>query len=88
MYNFNLRIKLEFVLVMLMGLTLVFTSCSKDKDDDPTPTPSNPEMTIDLGLIYGTQTLNLNSTSYTNAAGEQFTLSKFKFYLSNVSLSS
>lgn len=88
MHNLNLKIKLEFLLVMLMGITLVFTSCSKDKDDDPapSPSPSNPQIAIDIGLIYGTQTLDLNSTTYTNAAGEQFTVSKFKFYLSNVKL--
>ncbi len=74
--------------VILGATSLMFTSCKDDKNDDPT-TPvatENPQMTLDIGMIFGQQTLSLNNQTYTNEAGEQFTVSTFKFYLTNIKL--
>ncbi|MBD2769960.1 hypothetical protein IC235_18895 [Hymenobacter sp. BT664] len=76
----------------LVLATLSFTSCKKDSDQ---PTTETGEFTLhmDNGVTQqssaGTPTfrsLVLNANTYQNANGDDFTVSTFKYYISNVKL--
>ncbi|MEY3342481.1 MAG: hypothetical protein RL090_165 [Bacteroidota bacterium] len=74
----------------LMTLVLIsafsFIGCDKDEATGPAPTdPTPPSMTIEMSHLAGSQKFWLDST-YTNQAGENFTSSMFKYYISNIRL--
>ncbi|GAC1372239.1 MAG: hypothetical protein NVS3B25_20750 [Hymenobacter sp.] len=69
---------------LLVALALgVVTGCSK-KSGDPAPPTSS--FAIELEPVVGTDDLALNTQTYAKADGQTFTVSKFKFLLSNVKL--
>jgi len=63
--------------------TALLTGC---KDDPDTPAPQVGTVTFGVDNRVGTDALALNTATYTNAAGEQFTVSKFNYILSNFKL--
>jgi hypothetical protein len=62
----------------------VFTACEKDDDDD---SGSDATGTIELEFdnIAGDRDLLLDTETYTNAAGEDFNVTLFRYYISNIS---
>jgi hypothetical protein len=67
--------------------TLFFMSCSKN--DNPTPgfdEENLAPLSIEFDNIVGGRTLTFNNTAvpYTNAKGEQFTLSNVQYFISNI----
>lgn len=69
-------------LAFLAVVSVAFTSCKDDDDDDK----AGP-VVIDLTNVAGTQNVDeTGATSYTNSTGEQFTINKLKYYISNVQL--
>lgn len=68
-----------------LALTTVLVAGCK-KDSDPVASPTG-VFSIELENAVGTRGLNLNMDTYTTAAGDQFTVSTFKYYLSNLKLS-
>ncbi len=69
--------------------SVAFVSC-KDDDEDTTPTPTAPtsgDVVIDITNIAGTQNVDVTGgTNYTNSFGEVFSVTKLKYYISNVQL--
>jgi hypothetical protein len=65
---------LLFILILI-----VFTACKKEKQEQGTL-----QLTF-INVVNGAE-LNLNTPGYTNAAGEAFTVSAFKYYISNITL--
>lgn len=64
-------------LFLLLAVVLM-TGCSKDSKETET---GNFKITFQHNV--GQEVLALNNTTYTNAAGETYTVSTFKYYLSN-----
>lgn len=68
---------------MLALTTVLVGSCKKDAD--PTA-PETGVFSIELENAVGDADLNLNADHYKTAAGDDFTVSTFKYYLSNIKL--
>ncbi len=80
--NINLN---KILLLLFIATASLFTAC-KDDDDDPTPTPTVlPKLSLEMDHLAGATKFYLDST-YTNANGDQFTASVFKYYISNIRL--
>lgn len=67
-------------------LALNFSSCKKDKDPEPTPAVTKPgALTITVQNVVGKNTaLKMDGTVYKNQNGDDFTVSKFNYYISNI----
>lgn len=69
---------------------IVFTGCKKNDDDQGTVTPpvsTDPGVVnIEFKNMVGSQNLQLNTGNYTNEMGQPFTVSTFKYYVSNLRL--
>ncbi|HXP49121.1 MAG TPA: MbnP family protein, partial [Bacteroidia bacterium] len=48
--------------------------------------PKQPTLTINFENYVGNQLLKLDSVTYKNEMGQSFTVSKFKYYISNITL--
>lgn len=75
----NRRLFLPFVFV-LTAATALLSGCKKDKDSQPTVGT----VSFEMENMVGTKDLALNSTAYTTASGETFTVSTLKYYISNI----
>lgn len=62
---------------------LTFSSCKKD---DPINQNEKSSISFEFDNIAGSGDLVLNTTDYTNAAGETFKVTKFDYYVSNIEL--
>jgi hypothetical protein len=81
---------------LLISLVFGFQSCQKDeplKQDIVDPVVEKPVDTKKYGTVNitfsnhaGSENLALNSGNYVNTNGDNFTVSKFKYYISNVVL--
>ena len=70
-------------------LSIAFVSCKDDDDDTTTPTPTATagDVVIDITNIAGSQNVDVTGgTNYTNSFGEVFSVTKLKYYISNVQL--
>ncbi len=65
-------------------LSFLILSCKKEKT--PQNTEEMTEMTVEFDNIMGGQNLFLNAVTYTNAAGEPFTVSTAQYFISNIKL--
>lgn len=88
---------MKFYLQIFSFLILIsIQSCKKDsviKDNTEDPAITKPDVESQFGTVTITfnnkarnEDLVLNSKSYTNANGDSFTVSKFKYYISNIIL--
>ncbi|RYY52419.1 MAG: hypothetical protein EOO09_21490 [Chitinophagaceae bacterium] len=71
------------IIALITSASIV--SCSKDrttKNNDGQLT----DMSVEFDNIVGGQNLFLDAVSYTNAAGEQFTVSRLQYFISNIKL--
>lgn len=75
-----------YILSILIIPAMVITGCKKkEKDDDHdhgTLTGTN-AMRMEFTHKVGSQLLTLNTGNYTNTNGDQYTVSRFRYYLSN-----
>lgn len=78
-------IKLAFIAGAFVSV--LATGC-KPKDDDNTDIDANKKGKLGIHLEHqvGGTALALNSTNYSNALGQEFKISKFNYYLSNIKL--
>lgn len=73
------------VLLIASPLALgIFTGCTKEKAAEPVLTTGS--FALELDPVVGSAPLVLNAQTYTKSDGQTFTVSKFKFLLSNVKL--
>lgn len=68
-----------------MLLTLAFTSCKKDEATNPT-TDEKGAFTLEFENVVNSSPLVLETQNYTNANGDSFNVSVFKYYVSNIKL--
>lgn len=73
-------LKYTTLFLSLLTLSAAVTSC--DDDDDETPT-----VNIEFENVVGSSTLELDSpTPYTTGAGDQITVTTFRYFISNIKL--
>ncbi len=68
------------------ALAFAVFSLAGCKKDETTPTSQTGELDVEFEHTVGTAPLVLNSRTYTTPAGDQFTVSIFKYYVSNLRL--
>jgi hypothetical protein len=73
---------MKSILSLSAILILVFTSCQKE-DVGQFDTNLKAPMSVEFDNIAGSEDLQLNTGSYSNAAGETFNVAKLKYYVSN-----
>jgi hypothetical protein len=70
------------ILISILSLPVLLASCKKDD-----VVKYNPNVKADLSVefdnVAGSSDLQLNTGTYTNAAGESFKVTKLKYYVSN-----
>lgn len=75
-----------YIFSILIIPVMVISGCKKKDNDDNNnggvPTGTN-AMRIEFTHKVGAQLLALNTGSYTNTNGDQYTVSRFRYYLSN-----
>lgn len=72
------RIFLFFLLAVVL-----LTSCEKDNDPEYNPAAKS-DLSLEFDNVAGAADLQLNNGVYTNAAGQGFTVTKLKYYVSNL----
>lgn len=81
-------IKLLSALFLIGAITL--SSCKKDPDEEPAPTPTPAATTGSIALHFenmvGDSALVFHTESYVTANNDTFTVSMFKYYISNIVL--
>lgn len=73
-------------ILTIIGI-LIFSSCKKDTIDPGYDTAGKAVLSIQFDNIAGGRNLQLNTGSYTNAAGETFSVSLLQYYISNIRVS-
>lgn len=71
-----------YFLPLLITASLLM-GCEKD---GATPTAGVGTVELEMEHVVGTAPLTLNTTTYTTTQGDQFTVSTFRYYLSNITL--
>ncbi len=72
--------KIAFALVL--GISVFFAAC---ETSDINPNDKN-SVSLYFENLVGTDPVVLNTKTYTNASGEDFTISSFNYFVSNISL--
>ncbi len=73
----------NLIIISLFFSTLLLTGCKKE---DATPANQTGEVDIEFENTVGTDPLVLDKKTYTTLAGDDFTVSAFKYYISNLKL--
>ena len=66
----------------ILSAAIIMSSCKKDDPAQYNPNVKGP-LSVEFDNIAGSADLQLNTGTYTNAAGESFTVTKLKYYVSN-----
>lgn len=74
------------ILFVISSCALLFTSCKKDEDVVAYDPNVKAPITVEFDNVVGSANLQLNTGSYSNAVGETFTITKLKYFISNISL--
>ncbi len=75
------------ILAVATLISLTIGACKKQIDPiDETPTPTTGSLRLDFDNVVGIESLVLNDSIYLNQNGDTFTVSLFKYYISNVKL--
>jgi hypothetical protein len=72
-------------LAMIATFSFAIASCKKDPAT-PTPTPKEGTVLLEFSNKVGTDNLKMDGTVYKNQNGDDFTISKFNYYISNIKL--
>ncbi len=75
---------IKYILILITFTSFV-TSCKKDPDPEPTPDTVG-QVNLEFEHVVGSEALALNPQQYTNANGDQFQVTTFKYYISNIVL--
>lgn len=72
--------------LVAVAATFVFVACSSEKDGDVPPQITKGTLEIVFDNKVGDSDLVLDSGTYTNSSGEDYSVSKFKYLISNIVL--
>ncbi|MFZ4545385.1 MAG: MbnP family protein [Saprospiraceae bacterium] len=75
----------QYTLILLSLFATTFIACKKDDTDDFN-TSDKGKVTLEFDNVVGNNDMELISGKYTNASGEDFTVTTFNYYISNISL--
>ncbi len=81
-----MQFRTSFLTLLLATFLLAFTACKKDDnslDFNPNDTGS---IVLEFDNVVGDKPLELDKGTYTNALGEQFSISLFQYFISNIAL--
>ena len=81
-YTYPRWVRFGLALLLMLATWYALSGCSKG----PAPATPTGNLYLELEPSVGTAPLVLNTVAYPNGNGEQFTISTFKYYLSNVRL--
>ena len=70
------------ILFFAITATAIFSSCKKDSTPAYDPNVKA-DLSVEFDNVVGSSDLQLNTGSYTNAAGESYKVTKLKYYVSN-----
>lgn len=73
---------------LIAGFSIMAVSCQK-KDDPINPVPTGPKTAnvyVNFKSVAGDNPIVLNTGTYTNASNENFSISTFNYYISNIKL--
>lgn len=73
---------MKHTLFLFLSTAILFASCKKD-DVPPYNTNAKGDLSVEFDNIAGANDVQLNTGTYINAAGEPFTITKLKYYVSN-----
>lgn len=74
-----------FLAYIFFALTFTLTACKKD-EVEPVGANDKNNLTLEFDNRAGAQKLALATTSYKNGSGEEFTVTTFNYFISNVAL--
>lgn len=77
---------LKYIFSALIAVS-IFTACKKEKIEFTPPEMSLGSVELEFEHKVGSSSLTLNSATYTNTNGDNYTVSKFAYYVSAVKLS-
>lgn len=72
--------------IATIALFVLLSSCEKENADHSFNSGVKAPISIEFDNIVGNQNLQLNTGSYTNAAGEVYTVSLLQYFISNIRL--
>lgn len=75
-----------FSLLLLLSACLIVACNDDSKTVTEEPETGNGTMVLHFDNRVGSEDLNLDSTTYTNSTGEDFTVSKLNYFISNIKL--
>lgn len=76
--------KFIYFFLMLALPAFLFSSCKKEKTEPDYNDLNLAPLSVEFDNIVGGQNLYLNTGSYTNTAGEIYSLSMLQYYISNI----
>lgn len=80
---------MKYVLFLLAFAAAATVGCRKRPEHTPTPAPvetGTGTLRLAFRNVVGSQSIVLGPTMYTNAAGDSFSISKLKYFISNIEL--
>jgi hypothetical protein len=75
-----------FSLFLLLGSLGIVACNDEEKDISKDPVAGTGKLILNFDNVAGNQDLKLDSTSYTNSSGEDFTVSRLNYIISNIRL--
>lgn len=84
--NYMMKRTFSWLSAWALASGLLMFSCSFPDEDDDTDPIETGTIQLQFDNIVGDKDLQLDSTRYMNAAGEDFTVSKLNYYISNIKL--
>jgi hypothetical protein len=83
----NIMKQLSKIAILVALPMVIFISCKKEKTEPVYNEQNLAPLSVEFDNIVGGQNLNLNSSTYTNAAGETYTVSLLQYFISNIVVS-
>lgn len=84
--NYMMKRTFSWLSAWALASGLLMFSCSFPDEDDDTDPIETGTIQLQFDNIVGDKDLQLDSTRYINAVGEDFTVSKLNYYISNIKL--
>lgn len=80
----------KIYIILIASLLTAFSACSKDNDSIPPAGENGVKATLSIQFdnVAGDKNLQLNTGTYTNAAGEQFQVNTLRYFISNIKVKS